>query len=925
MAKVICPVVVGRGEELDQLRTGLAAACTGSGRMVFLLGEAGIGKSRLARELIADEMRGGVRVLRGRAVPSATHVAFRPIAEALAATVDDLSTGDLELAPWLPALARIVPGSGTHQGGPADDSPAAWGEAVVRALRRVSEPGGGLLVLEDLHWSDPETLAIVDHLSDNIERASVLCVITVRTDMASAGRDLARAVAARGSGVVLELSRLDDAQVMSMIELCGSDAAGSIGSRVVNDADGVPFLVEELLASPGVPDGFVDTVRRRLEDLEPAHRTVLASAATFGRQFDWRLLPAATGLAAEVVAAALEQAIGCQLLRVEGDGFSFRHALTRDAVLETVMPTRRIALAGAALSALVGANASLAGPQRDVVAMLAERAGQPQLAGSLYLQTGREALTAGALASATAALLLARDLLPPGDLHDAATEALVEAYAQAGHVDEAMEVGRQLTARIQGDGAAAVHLRLARAAIAGSRWPLASSEVDAALGAIADEPAPALRAELAICEAEIAFGADDPTGAMARARNSLAIAREAGLPDAACAALQLIGRCERLSSLELARAAFAESLAIATANGLTVHRLRAAHELGTLDMLDRGDLVKLHEARALGQQIGAHATVAVLDVELAAGYSMVGDLAALGKHADGAASLARQLGLDAVTSIAEHFGAMCAVLRLDESAVAAHVRSAARAAPDSRQTRGLALMDCDGLLALLHEDHTAARESMSAGMEILRDAHSASPSSCRGLWALLLCLQRDDGAVAAVAELEHSGVTVNRLNRGYVDYCHAVLAGRDGDHVTAIARVNQGDANLTHGPFWWQLGRRLVSQAARADGWGDPDRWLAEAAAYFEDHGYAAVATACRQQPAEGVLPRLWSRWSVTPREADVLTLVIEGDSNKEIAARLFVSVRTVEKHIESLLRKSSTRSRTHLATLAAQTSSGPP
>src|SRR4051812_4679158 len=267
MADLLCPVVVGRARELEALRRALVEARSGRGSVAVLVGEAGIGKSRLARELVADATGTGMVVLRGRAVPAGTRVAFRPLAEALGPFVGELTSAGAALEPWIPALAGVVPGLGRP---PADGVEAGRGEALMRALAVLTDKRGGVLVLEDLHWADPDTLALVDHLTDNLERARVLCVVTVRSEEASGGRDLARAVASRRSAPVLELGRLNDAQAAAMVHACTGGAAPVEVQRIIDAADGVPFLVEELLASPGVPQTFVETVQRRLEPLTDA-------------------------------------------------------------------------------------------------------------------------------------------------------------------------------------------------------------------------------------------------------------------------------------------------------------------------------------------------------------------------------------------------------------------------------------------------------------------------------------------------------------------------------------------------------------------------------------------------------------------------------------------------------------------------------
>jgi DNA-binding CsgD family transcriptional regulator len=207
-------------------------------------------------------------------------------------------------------------------------------------------------------------------------------------------------------------------------------------------------------------------------------------------------------------------------------------------------------------------------------------------------------------------------------------------------------------------------------------------------------------------------------------------------------------------------------------------------------------------------------------------------------------------------------------------------------------------------------------------MTLLRDIE-APPASFRAIWPLLLAADGDDRLPTAIAEVDASGVTVNRLNLGYLQLARAALVGR-ADPEAARTLAAKGDANLEHGPFWQQLGRRLVAEAARDAGWADPNTWAAPAATWWAASGERAIAAACRRLGSSA--PR-WAlaELGVTRRESEVLAFVHEGLANKEIADRLFLSPRTVEKHIESLLRKTAARSRTQLATLVHQTDSGAP
>jgi DNA-binding CsgD family transcriptional regulator/tetratricopeptide (TPR) repeat protein len=917
VADLLCPIVVGRAHELEALRRALVEARDGRGSVALLVGEAGIGKSRLARELVADATAAGMVVLRGRAVPGGTNIAFRPLADALGPFVGDLTSAGPALEPWIPALSGVVPGLGRP---PADGVETGRSEALVRALAALADGRGGMLVLEDLHWADPDTLALVEHLTDNLERAPVLCVVTVRSDEPSGGLDLARAVASRRSAPVFELDRLNDAQAAAMVHACTGGTGTVDVPRVIEAADGVPFLVEELLASPGMPQTFAETVHRRLEPLAATTRAVLASAATFGRHFDWHLLAAATALDGATVADALEQAVGAQLLAVEGDGFRFRHALTRDAVLDSVLPPRRPAIATAALAALDAAHPELRGQERELAAALAERAERPERAGALFHAIGADALGQGALATAIVALTRATQLLRPGDERTAAALALVDALAHAGRLEDALTATRALVSDVDGDAGVTVHLSVARAAMAVTRWELAATELEQARRLLDDDADAALLAQFAVREAELAMGTNDPTTAIAHAREALANAVPAGVPAVACEALLLLGRAARRRSTERAETSFTEAAAIAEAHDLPVWRMRSLHELGTIAMLERGDPQLLLEAREVAGQLGALATTAVLDLELCACFSISGDVDASIERGLAAAHRAAALGQHQAEAIAWVVLSTSYLERGERDEALGCAARARLIAPTDPTIQAFTILGIDGLRALLDEDRAAALAAFESGTTILHGV-AAAPASFRGLWPLLLAADGDARLSSAIAEVDASGATVNRLNVGYLQLARAALVG-PADPEAARALAAEGDANLAHGPFWQQLGRRLIAEAARDGGWADPSTWATPAATWWAASGEHAIAAACRRLASRAPTWAL-AELGVTRREAQVLALVHEGLANKEIAERLYLSPRTVEKHVESLLRKTAARSRTQLATLVQQTDIG--
>ena len=517
-------MLVGRDEEARRLRAALAAAEAGRGGAVFLTGEAGIGKSRLVRETVRAAAELGLTVLVGRAVAGGVPTPFRPFAEALtSAGRAGRLPASAELDPFRPVLGRLVPEWRQPQGTPGEESLVFLGEAVLRLLRALSPQAGCVLVLEDLHWADRETLALLEYLADNLAAERVLCVATLRAEGGDAAA-LASALAARGSAAVLALGRLDPAAMARMAQAClDADLPDAVHAVVAERAEGIPFLVEEVLAglvgegalterdgrwraadlaAPGVPATFADAVRRRLDTVGADSRHVIGAAAVLGRRFDWALLSPVTGLAGAAVVAALRDGVSLQLIVAERESFRFRHALTHEAVLAGLLPPERALLASRALAAVEAAHPGLPGAWCTLAADLAGRAGDAARAGALLLEAGRRDLAVGALASAEHTLTRARAAIDPA-LRTSVDEALTEVFAMSGQVDRAIETGKMLLARLgpPSPRAATLHLGIARAAIAGARWAEAAASIE-----VARESPGADAAQIDACAAQVAAG-----------------------------------------------------------------------------------------------------------------------------------------------------------------------------------------------------------------------------------------------------------------------------------------------------------------------------------------------------------------------------------------------------------------------------------
>jgi DNA-binding CsgD family transcriptional regulator/tetratricopeptide (TPR) repeat protein len=897
MQQALCPVLVGRDKETRHLQAALAAAGAGRGRTLFITGEAGIGKSRLVRETARAARERGLVVLAGRAVAGGAPAPFRPFAEAL---VSAGRTGRLpaseDLDPFRPVLGRLVPEWRQRHGPPEDESLVFLGEAVLRLLRVLSPDAGCVFVLEDVHWADRETLALLEYLADNLAAERLLCVATCRDETGVAAAGLASTLEARGSAVVLPLSRLDPATMIQMALAC-------LGATELPGAVHVTFA---------------DGVRARLDAMGADSRLVIGAASILGRRFDWALLTPVTGMTDLAIVAALRQGVDLQLIVADRDSFRFRHALTHEAVLASLLPPERALLAGRALTAVQAAHPGLPGTWCVLAADLADRAGNTARAGALLLKAGRRDLAVGALASAEHTLTRARALIGPdaAELRPGVDEALTEVFAMSGQVDRAIEMGKTLLARLgpPSQRAANLHLGIARAAIAGARWADAAASIEVARGS-----SRAGAAQVDACAAQVAAGEGRLAEADELAQAALRAAESGGLPEVTCEALEVIGRVARQRDLEEAERAFGRAAEVASAHGLRLWHLRALHELGTIDQLRTESVERLQQARELAVSQGALALTATLDLQIAAGLNKQFRADEAMQAARRSVDASRRFHL-ATLPMALIFQATAHAIRGETPDMEARIAEAVSLAPADQDVLGCAWGHCRATAALLATDLEAAHAQMAAGADLLLSSPATIAPPFLGLWPLLGALL-DRRAQDAAARVRAAHGTRHVVVAALLGYADAILAGRRGDHEGADAAFAAADRQMGPLVTWYrQYARRLAAEAALADSWGDPVAWLREAAAYFAGRGDDRVAAACRgllraagapvprPRTADGELPARLRALGVTGREADVLRLVAQGLGNREIAERMFLSPRTVEKHVASLLAKTGLR-----------------
>jgi ATP/maltotriose-dependent transcriptional regulator MalT len=793
------------------------------------------------------------------------------------------------------------------------------------------------VIIEDVHWADPETVAVIDYMADNQQGRDVMTVLTLRSGVPGAATEFVDGLLARRAARQIALHALDDSQVAQMIRGCFEkrDPPPELTEAVTKRSDGIPYFVEELLATAigvggsvhqGVPSSITAAIEPRLSALSDTTRDVVRHAALLGRQFDWEIAAAASRCGLDEAPERLREAVRAQLLDMEEAGFRFRHALTVDVIVGSMAAAERQRIAARLLAAVEERDPEMAGEHLQLAAGLAEEARQSDRAAELWLHAARRAVAEGSLVTAEAMAMRAGDGRPRE-----AHMVLLKVLTGAGRTERVAELGQQLLLESRDPSETCeVLVAIARAAIAAGRFDDADGLLARARMA-ADDDQPLL-ARVAAAAAQSAMGRDDAGSAIDMARLALTAGEVTNQPEVICEALEVIGRAERGCDVSAAEAAFERARQVAVEHGLAVWRIRAMHELGTVDMYRSLASGRLERTRNEAADAGALATVAVIDLQLAAIYNERGEPDKALVAAQKCETTSRQLGLSTLAmSLSQQ---AMAHARAGRRSAMEHAAKAARATAQDTDNVEISLWgNAVAVYNLGRGELVAAAEALDRSMEILQRAPGqAYPFP--GLWALLRTVLRDRGTQAR--ERVHSLAFDTPVSRQLLLGAGAVAAGERGDTADAEDAFSAAEAALARyeGHFRLSQMRLLAARSAAAQDWGDPARWLREALATFETLGLAKFASQCRSELRElgEVVPRRTAPPSVssgqpavpvslaalgiTTREAEVLAYLAAGRSNRDIAETLFVSVRTVEKHVERILLKTG-ETRAGLAGLA--------
>ena len=369
-------VFVGRVRELGELERALDAARAGSGATVLVAGEAGIGKTRLAFELGRRAVDAGFEVLRGRSI--------------------DLVGMELPYQPFIEALGPL--------GEPRVDEPRAGSQLNVfeNTLARLTDRAATapvLLVLEDLHWADTSTLDLTVFLAHNLDSRPVLLLATYRADEPPSAERMGRLadrVRRSGSAVLFDLGPLETDELSALL---AARTDGSLPSKLTNEildrAEGNPFFAEELLAATGDPSSELprrlrDLLLQRWTQLDRRTQDLLRVAAAAGRDVEYQLLCAVAARPEHDVRESLRRAVehGVLVADQATGSFRFRHALLAEAIYATILPGEREELharlaeeleeSEAASAAELAPHWAAAGRTREALAASVEAAGEAE-------------------------------------------------------------------------------------------------------------------------------------------------------------------------------------------------------------------------------------------------------------------------------------------------------------------------------------------------------------------------------------------------------------------------------------------------------------------------------------------------------------------------------------------------------------------
>ncbi|WP_237102019.1 AAA family ATPase [Nonomuraea sp. MG754425] len=904
--RVVSPVFIGRGEELSALAAALDTAVGQGPAVALVAGEAGIGKSRLLAEF-ARSLGPAVRVVEGACAELGSdglpYAPFVTVLRRLIRVEGVLPGPYRQLARWFPELGEA---------GDAEGGKHRLFEEVLTLVERVAADQPLVVSIEDLHWADAATRELLGFLARNLTQTGVLLAITYRPPETGDGRlgPLLSELGRRPRTTTLRLDRLDRQGVgRQLAAILGAEPDTAAVRRVHERSDGNPLFVEALArAGERTPDSLRDLLLHGPRSLPGPARGLLGIASVAGGRVGHRLLAQVAGQDGAELDTLLRELVDRGLLVTAGDGYDFRHALIRQAVYEDLLPGERARL-----------HACYAGALRDSGA-------HAELAAHAYAAGDRgPALSAAYLAASQARRSYAYE--EQVRLLDQVLE-LWDPRARLGADRIDVLTGAAEACMLSGDYARGVEY------------------ASAGLAAVDERREPERAAQLLEHRGRLRHRLEATGVADWERALELVPATSDGVQRGRLLGVLAMGL---LPETDRARELFAEALAIGRRTGDATVTVRGLLGVGSLTR----DLGMLAQARTLAARLDGHDLLMTVPMYEATLHTKAGDQHhAIEAARDGIRHARRYgLGRSRGAELARFAGySLILAGAWDEASALLEESLQEDPPPLPRQ----ALRALDGYLALLRGD-LARAAAAAADVEhpgdgglfpryrllcllavaqgdheragLLLDRALADPALTRiyssdarpvlvaGALAQRSRLTHGDGAdlrkrvAKRQAELAAADATLGvdgPLDRAWQIMLHALIEDDGWDHVADAWRDLRQPYELALSLFH---GARA---ALAADDRAGATARLRQAARLAEDLGAAPLAREIallgRPRPAQDKL---------TEREHDVLRLIAEGLSNRQIAARLHISPSTAGVHVSHILSKLGATTRTEAAVIA--------
>ncbi|MBV9606946.1 MAG: AAA family ATPase [Solirubrobacterales bacterium] len=948
--------------ELGALEELVAWAGSGSGGVMLVAGDAGIGKSRLVGELGTHARATGALVLVGECVELAEgELAFSPIISALRGVMADAAALEGLGGPVRSALAALWPVAGAVEGVAGGREPLF--EGVYRVLARLAERRPVLLIVEDVHWIDQSSRDLLAFLVRNARQDAIVLVVTYRPDELQRGHPLRPFLVElerSGRGQRVELEGLSRSEVGEQLQaIAGHVPDGGVIDRIFRRSEGNPFYAEELLVSAQdgggqLPPSLREALLLRLDRFSAVTREVLRAAAIAGRSVDHRLLAYLVGVDEPTLLGALREATDNHLLVTSTDGMkcAFRHALLREAIYDDALPAERVRL-HRLIAETLGEHREYAGS--SPAAELAHHwhaAGERRAALTASLPAAEEAERMHAFGEALRHVNRALELWDQVDAPEAALgidriDLLLrgsQLASWAGDAGLAVTLAEQARADVDEDAeplrAASAEMTIGRAMHYAGYGADAIEHLAAARRLVATEPLSLEYAEALVGEGRVLMVNDRPSEARAPLEEALPLA-------------ELLGdrrlKAQVLSTLTLVYANLGEfEPAIAVGR----EGLRIANEVGSAEDIVRGYINGSQAIDDAGQ------------IEEALTIGMEGVAAA------------ERLGMGHAAGDQLRMQAGWRLLRMGRLREAERViQSALDGATNAFNVAGLE--NIAGHLAAERGEFDAAEQLLERAWELMQRSGGFQLIGPASAWRVMLHLQRGEFDLAR----ERLGEGLDRVTGSEGDLIYnaelfwvaarvaADLAERAGSpgggdvaaQAAAVAaaaidefdRVIAGVPGDGAPPEALALRALAAAELARLRGEHDPQPWRSAAhqfrrlsedlrAAYADFRAAEAIAlTGGRPSEVTELLraaievartagARPFGRevealarragialdattgsdagaaveLGLTDRELEVLRLIAEGRTNRQIGEQLFISTKTASAHVSHILTK---------------------